>query len=123
MADAIEILSGVLLISGSVFCIIGGIGLVRMPEFFSRMHGAGITDTLGTAQLIFGLLLHHEGGLLIRYFAGNIDGEGLFQGSLISVKLAMILIILWLTSPTSSHAIAKAARIAGLRPRTDSEDS
>ena len=123
MADAIEILSGVLLISGSVFCIIGGIGLVRMPEFFSRMHGAGITDTLGTALLIFGLLVHHEGELLIHYFTGNIDGEGLFQGSLISVKLAMILIILWLTSPTSSHAIAKAARIAGLQPRTDSEDS
>ena len=112
----VEIVSWVLILSGSAFCLIGGLGLLRLPEFFSRMHGAGITDTLGSALLILGMVVYHEGGLVLAYFDGEIVGGGLFEGSLVTVKLIMILVILWLTSPTSSHAIAKAARASGLEP-------
>ena len=95
----VDIASWVLLMAGAFFCIVGGIGLHRLPDFFSRMHGAGITDTLGAGLVILGLIL--QAGL-----------------TLVAVKLVFILGILWLTSPTSTHAIAKAARAAGLEPFT-----
>ena len=101
-----DIVSWVCLIAGSVFCVIGGIGLLRLPDFFSRTHGAGITDTLGAALVLIGLMF--QAGL-----------------TLVTVKLVMILIILWLTSPTSTHAIAKAAILSGLKPllKGDGKDS
>ena len=92
-----DIVSWVCLIAGSVFCVIGGIVLLRLPDFFTRTHGAGITDTLGAALVLIGLMF--QAGL-----------------TLVTVKLVMILIILWLTSPTSTHAIAKAAIRSGLKP-------
>ena len=101
---AVDLVSWILLIAGSLFCVIGGIGLLRLPDFFSRMHGAGITDTLGAALVLAGLMV--QAGL-----------------SLLTVKLIMILIILWLTSPTSTHAIAKAARMSGLDPVLDGDDA
>jgi multicomponent Na+:H+ antiporter subunit G len=95
----IDVASWVLLMAGAFFCVVGGIGLHRLPDFFSRMHGAGITDTLGAGLVLGGLML--QAGL-----------------SLITIKLIFILGLLWLTSPTSTHAIAKAARAAGLEPVT-----
>ena len=96
----VDIASWVVLMLGALFCIIGGIGLYRLPDFFSRLHGAGITDTLGAGLILFGLML--QAGL-----------------TLITVKLLFILAILWLTSPTSTHAIAKAARMSGQEPLVD----
>ena len=98
-----NIASWVCLIAGSLFCIIGGIGLLRLPDFFSRTHGAGITDTLGAALVLIGLMF--QAGL-----------------TLVTVKLVMILVILWLTSPTSTHAIAKAAILSGLKPLLKGDD-
>lgn len=101
-----NVVSWVCLIAGSLFCIIGGIGLLRLPDVFSRMHGAGITDTLGAALVLVGLMF--QAGL-----------------TLVTVKLVMILAILWLTSPTSTHAIAKAAILSGIKPllKEDSGES
>ena len=97
MIEAIlDVVSWVLLVAGALFCLTGGIGLLRLPEFFTRLHGAGITDTLGAALVLIGLMLQSSSPLVV-------------------VKLAMILAILWVTSPTSTHAIAKAARMAGRR--------
>ena len=93
----VDIASWILLMAGAFFCVVGGIGLHRLPDFFSRMHGAGITDTLGAGLVIVGLVLQ----------AGF---------TLVAVKLLFILGLLWLTSPTATHAIAKAARASGLEP-------
>jgi len=101
--ETIDIASWVVLMLGAIFCVIGGIGLHRLPDFFSRLHGAGITDTLGAGLILFGLML--QAGLTLN-----------------TVKLVFILAILWLTSPTSTHAIAKAARMAGLEPKLDTSD-
>ena len=98
----VDIVSWGLLISGSLFCIIGGIGILRLPDFFSRCHGAGITDTLGAALILVGLMV--QAGM-----------------TLLTVKLMMILIILWLTRPTSTHAITKAARMSGHEPFVEGE--
>ncbi|TWU23319.1 Na(+)/H(+) antiporter subunit G [Novipirellula galeiformis] len=98
----IDALSWILLLSGSVFSIIGGIGIVRLPEFFSRMHGAGITDTMGAGLIVAGLLL--QAGL-----------------SLTALKLVAILFFLTVTSPSSCHALARSALSHGLKPMLDGE--
>ena len=96
----LEIVSAVLVLSGALFALIGGIGLLRLPDFFSRIHGAGLTDTLGAGLILTGLMF-------------------LSPHWLVTVKLVAILIFLWITSPTSTHALANAALGAGLRPRVD----
>lgn len=94
-----EILVWLLLASGSVFAVIGGIGLIRLPDLFSRMHGSGVTDTLGAGLILAGLMLHSG-------------------ASLVTFKLAGVLFFLFLTSPTATHALARAAIEEGLRPWT-----
>ena len=103
MEAAVDILSWALLVAGSLFSIIGGVGLLRMPDVYARMHGAGITDTLGAGLILAGLMLQ----------AG-------WSG--VTVKLILILIFLLYTSPTSTYALANAALRAGLDPQAKRED-
>jgi multicomponent Na+:H+ antiporter subunit G len=93
----LDLLSMVCLLVGSAFAVIGGIGIVRLPDFFTRIHGAGITDTLGAALILLGLLLQ----------AGF---------TLVAVKLLMVWFFLFITSPTSTHALAKSALTHGIQP-------
>lgn len=95
----LDALSWFFLMTGSFFSIVGGVGIIRLPEFFSRLHGGGITDTLGAALIVIGLLFQVAGGF-----------------SLVSVKLLMILFFLLITSPSSCHALAKSAMSQGLEP-------
>ena len=84
---------------GSVFAVIGGIGLLRMPGFYSRVHASGITDTLGAGFILVGLMIY----------------EG---PSEVLVKLVFILVSLLITSPTAAHALVNGAYTNGLKPRT-----
>ena len=93
----LDIASGALLVAGSAFILIGTLGLVRLPDFYTRLHAAGITDTLGAELLLIAMMLQ----------AGF---------SLITVKLIMISLFIFFTSPTATHAVANAARTMGLRP-------
>jgi len=97
MSIVLDILSWILLLGGSAVVVIGAIGLIRMPDFYTRLHPAGVTDTLGAGMILSGLML--QAGL-----------------SLITIKLLMILVFLFFTSPTSSHATARAALADGLKP-------
>lgn len=97
MSILLDIISAVMLLAGGFFVVVGGIGLYRLPDFYTRLHAAGITDTLGAGLILLGLTLQ----------AGF---------SLAAVKLLMILVFLWITSPTSCHALAQAARANGLEP-------
>ncbi len=97
METALDILSWVLLLGGGAFVMIGGIGLLRLPDFYTRLHAAGITDTLGAGLIILGMMV--AGGL-----------------SLVTVKLVLLGAFIFLTSPTATHAIANAAFTAGLEP-------
>ena len=103
MASIVEIASWTCLVLGSFFCIVGGVGLLRLPNFFCRIHATGVGDSLGAGLVLVGLMF--QGGL-----------------TLVTAKLAMILAILLLTSPTGSHAVAKGARMAGLKPLLSRED-
>ena len=97
MSAVVDLLSALCLAAGAFFCLVGGIGLVRMPDFFTRVHAASVTETLGAGLLLLGLIL--KAGL-----------------TLVSVKLAIIGILIYFASPTASHALAKAALIAGIKP-------
>ena len=103
MDVTLGLVSAILLVGGSIFSIIGGVGLLRLPDFFSRLHGTGITDTMGAGLILVGLMF--EAGI-----------------SLATVKLIMILFFLWITSPTSAHALAKAALTHGLSPWADGKE-
>ncbi len=96
----LDVISCLFLAAGSFFAVVGGIGIVRLPEFYSRMHGAGITDTLGAGFIILGLTLQ----------AGY---------SLVAFKLLVILFFLMLTSPSSCHALARSAMNRHLEPVLD----
>ena len=84
------LLSWILLLLGGMFSIIGGIGLIRLPDFYSRMHASSITDTLAMFLIITGLML--QGGI-----------------SLVTFKFFLIFVFIFLTSPVSTHALASAA--------------
>jgi multicomponent Na+:H+ antiporter subunit G len=92
-----EWLGGMLILAGAFFCLTAGIGLLRLPEFFTRSHGAGVMDSLGAGLIALGLMV--EAGL-----------------SLVSVKLLLVLALLLLTGPSAIHALARAALHSGLRP-------
>ncbi len=95
MIDIVTIASAILLLVGSVFTLIGSIGIVRMPDVFTRLHAAGITDTLGAAGVLLGLALKAGFSLLL-------------------VKLLLMLVFLLLLNTTACHALARAA-LHGLR--------
>ncbi len=103
MAVVIEALSWVLLMTGSCFAMIGGVGVIRLPDVYARLHGAGITDTLGAGAILAGLMLQ----------------AGLSQAT---IKLFLILVFLLFTSPTSSYALANAAFNRGIEPRLGKKD-
>ncbi len=97
MIELQELVAGLLVITGSLFVLAGGIGALRMPDFYTRIHGASLTDSLGPVLVLGGLMV--QAGL-----------------SLVTVKLAAVLLFLMVTAPTASYALANAALLAGLRP-------
>ena len=90
----LDVVGWIMLVAGSVFCMIGGLGLLRLPNFYNRTHGASITDTLGAGLILLGLMFQESPGQ-------------------VKLKLAMILLFLLITAPTSGHALVKAAYAKG----------
>ena len=86
-----------MLTAGGVFVFIGGLGALRMPNLYTRMHAASLTDTMAAVLVLGGIMLQ----------AG---------ATLASIKLAAILLFLLITSPTASNALASAAILSGLQP-------
>lgn len=99
MELVVEILSWVFILSGSFFSIVGAVGILRFPDFWSRLHAASISDSAGVILLLLGMAMQ----------AG---------WTLITVKLFIILAFLFITGPTSTHAVANAALVSGLKPRS-----
>ena len=99
----LDYLSGALLLLGSFFVVVGGIGVLRMPDVFTRMHAAGLTDTMGSFFILTGLMLQ-----------SGISG--------VTLRLVLVLAFLWFTSPVATHALAKAALHGNLRPIEHEEE-
>jgi len=102
VAALIDTLSWVLLTLGGLSVLVGGIGALRMPDLYTRMHAASVTDSMGAILVLVGIMLQ----------AG---------WSLATIKLIAILIFLLLTSPTSSYALASAALLAGKQPFAETQ--
>ncbi len=94
----VEIASWLLIVAGSFFTVVGALGLLRMPNVFSRMHAASVTDTLGVGFLILGMMLQ----------AGF---------SLVTFKLLFILALFFFTAPVITHALARACLHEGIEPQ------
>ena len=92
-----EYLGNVFILAGIFFLFVGSIGLLRLPDFYTRLHGTSKTDSLGIGLVFLGLLCYSSWGL-------------------VAVKLILIIFFVFFTGPVSSHALAKAAYKGGLVP-------
>ncbi|MEL6861146.1 MAG: monovalent cation/H(+) antiporter subunit G [Pseudomonadota bacterium] len=90
-------LGSALLLVGAILAVIGTIGVLRFPDFYTRLHAASVTDTAAATLAILGMVL-------------------LAPSLAVVFKLAVVWLFLFLTGPTSSHAVANAAHTAGLQP-------
>lgn len=103
MAMLLEGLSALCLGIGIFLILSGGVGLLRFPDMFSRMHAAGVTETLAGGLILLGLMLLAGWGIEL-------------------FKLVLILLFILITSPTASHALAKAALHGGMKVKHDGDD-
>jgi len=95
MALALDIGSWLCLVVGSIFCVIGGLGTLRLPDLYTRAHSASITDTLGAGLVLLGCALQAD-------------------AALVAVKLVMIYALMLYTGPAATHALVKAAYARGV---------
>lgn len=95
----------ILLVSGLVFFTGGCIGIIRFPDFYSRLHPAGKLDTFGTLLMIAGMALYN----LHHFSLGT---------AFTSLKMILILVFIFFSSPTATHSIVDAGMRAGLKPWT-----
>lgn len=90
----------VLLIAGSLLLLVTGLGLLRLPDLYTRVHAGGMADTLATFLIFIGLSF--QSGF-----------------SLVTVKLLLVIVFVFFTGPTASYALAQASFVAGLKPKLD----
>ncbi|OUJ19174.1 Multisubunit Na+/H+ antiporter MnhG subunit [Methanonatronarchaeum thermophilum] len=97
MTTILEIISIALIAVGTFFFIVGLIGLVRLPDVFTRLHATTKCDTLGVGAILLGLIV--------------------YQGfDLTSIKLFMIIFFVYLTNPTAAQIISKGGYVSGVNP-------
>jgi len=87
----------IFIVVGLFFMIVGAIGLIRFPDLYTRVHATGKCDTLGEGMMLFGFILY----------------EGM---NLVSVKILLLVIFIFVTSPTAVHAILNVAYTRGVEP-------
>ncbi len=97
----ISISSGLCLLIGSFICVSGAVGVLRFPDFYTRMHAASVTDTAGMVLILVGLMI-------------------VSPNLLVFAKLVMILLLGLLVGPTTSHVLAKSAFRNDVKPKLTS---
>jgi multicomponent Na+:H+ antiporter subunit G len=103
MDFVLAILSWIFLLGGAIFLLIGAVGVLRFPDFYTRLHAVSVCDTMGAGLVLVGLML--QGGL-----------------SLVTVKLLLIFYFMIFTGPTAVHALAEAALQGNLMPVVDEQE-
>jgi multicomponent Na+:H+ antiporter subunit G len=106
MGGLLDALSWLSIGGGLFFMLVGTVGILRMPDVYTRLHAAGMTDTMGAGLLILGMCLHTAGGIM--------DGHG--QYWFVLFRLVFVYAFLLFTSPIATHAVARAALHGGLEP-------
>lgn len=100
----ISLLSDICLLLGGIFTLTGAIGLLRLPDFYSRLHGASVTESLAAPLLIVGIML--DTGLTLD-----------------SAKLVLIIVIMVVSNPTITHALCRAAAHSGVTPKMETKNT
>lgn len=100
MAALADVFSWLFITVGAFFIVAGAVGVLRFPDFFTRLHAVSVCDTIGAGLILAGLMF--QGGL-----------------SLVTVKLLLIFYFMIFTGPTATHVLAKAALQGRLVPMTD----
>ncbi len=103
MGTVVHILSWICLTGGACFVLVGAIGVLRLPDFYTRLHAVSVSDTMGAGLVLAGLML--QGGL-----------------SMVTVKLVLIFYFMIFTGPTATHVLAEAALQAKLKPVVDDRE-
>ncbi|NMX20884.1 cation:proton antiporter [ANME-1 cluster archaeon GoMg4] len=95
--QGVDIIATVFMAGGAFFMITGAVGLLRFPDFYTRLHATGKCDTLGEVLIIVGCMI--------------------YQGwSFLTLKLLFLSLFIFIVNPTGTHAIMKAAYVTGLKP-------
>lgn len=97
IAHIVDFIGWIFIAGGVFFIFTGSLGILRMPDFFTRLHPAGLIDSMGAPMVLIGVALQ--------------SGFTLFAG-----KIILLILFLFLTGPTACHALAKAALLSGLEP-------
>lgn len=105
----INVLTIILITGGLFFFLVTTIGVLRFPDFYSRMHAAGKGDTLSSLLILLGLALFN----LHHLTADNV---------LVSIKIGLILVFIFLASPTATHAIIDAGYESAIKPWTNDDN-
>jgi multicomponent Na+:H+ antiporter subunit G len=103
MELVLDVLSWIFLLGGAIFLLVGAIGALRFPDFYTRLHAVSVCDTMGAGLVLVGLML--QGGL-----------------SLVTVKLLLMFYFMMFTGPTAVHALAEAAMQSKLKPVVDERE-
>jgi len=103
MDTVLDVLSWIFLLGGAIFLLVGAVGALRFPDFYTRLHAVSVCDTMGAGLVLVGLML--QGGL-----------------SLVTVKLLLMFYFMIFTGPTAVHALAEAAMQSKLKPLVDERE-
>lgn len=94
-----QVIAIILVVGGLFFLTVSAVGLLRFPDFYSRLHAVGKSETLGAILLLAGLAVYNG-------------------WELSTIKILLILVFVLIASPTATHAISQAALHSGLQPWT-----
>jgi multicomponent Na+:H+ antiporter subunit G len=112
MDIVLDALSWLAILAGLFFMIVGTVGVLRLPDVYTRLHAAGMTDTMGAGFLILGMSLQTVLGIM--------HGDSSYW--FVLIRLVLVYAFLMFTSPIATHALARAGLAGGVEPWTNSED-
>lgn len=106
METVLDVLSWIFIAGGLFFMLVGTVGVLRMPDVYTRLHAAGMTDTMGAGLLLLGMAL--------QTIVGIAHGESSYW--FVLVRLVLVYAFLLFTSPIATHALARAGLAGGVEP-------
>lgn len=109
MEMVLDVLSWISIVAGLFFMLVGTLGLLRLPDVYTRLHAAGMTDTMGAGFLLLGMAL--------QTIIDMMHGETSYW--LVLVRLVFVYGFILFTSPISTHALARAGLAGGVEPWTN----
>ena len=112
MAPILDVLSWISIVAGLFFMLVGALGLLRLPDVYTRLHGAGMTDTMGAGFLLL--------GMVFQTIIDMMHGETSYW--LVLVRLVFVYGFVLFTSPIATHALARAGLAGGVEPWTREEE-